>query len=130
MSEDSTHCAENGLSLCNGSEHTSIFDGPQLHGEELRVVMQVALDRAVLGAILIDSDARICSGNQAACRLLGCGPEDLHSLRFCDINVDCPVEVWPAHWQQIKQLREFIAEARLRRSRRGASASCAPPGSR
>ena len=64
---------------------------------------QFSMDRAVDGIFWILPSAEIVYANDAACRILGYAREELVGKTVPEINPSFPAEVWPAHWQDLKQ---------------------------
>jgi PAS domain S-box-containing protein len=62
----------------------------------------------------MDSDARFIYVNEAACAALGYAREELLSMTVHDIDPDFSAEVWPAHWNEVRQRGSFIIESRHR----------------
>lgn len=64
---------------------------------------QFSIDRAVDGIFWILPSAEIVYVNDAACRILGYAREELIGKTVPDIDPSFPAEVWPAHWEDLKQ---------------------------
>ena len=68
---------------------------------ELRLA-QFSLEHASDGVFWMDSQGRIISGNESACRSLGRSREELLSLSIPDIDPLVPKETWGAFWNEVK----------------------------
>jgi PAS domain S-box-containing protein len=64
---------------------------------------QFSVDNAPEPVFWMGSDARFIYVNKAACKVLGYTEKELLSMTVHDIDPDFPVEVWPEHWQDLKQ---------------------------
>ncbi len=76
---------------------------------------QFSIDHAGDCVFWLGSDGRFIYVNEAACESLGYSNEELTSMAVHDIDPNFPAEVWPAHWQEIKQRGSFIIESQHRR---------------
>ncbi len=76
---------------------------------------QFSIDHAGDCVFWLGSDGRFIYVNEAACESLGYSNEELTSMTVHDIDPNFPTEVWPAHWQEIKQRGSFIIESQHRR---------------
>jgi PAS domain S-box-containing protein len=82
--------------------------------EEALRFTQFAVDRVSDAAFWIGPDARFVYVNDAACQRLGYSREELLGMTVHDIDPDFPAEVWPAHWEEIKERLTFSFESRHR----------------
>jgi two-component system sensor histidine kinase/response regulator len=64
---------------------------------------QFALDRLSDYICWSNSDGRFLYVNDAVCRTLGYSKEQLRSMTVHDIDPNFPKEIWPQHWQELKQ---------------------------
>lgn len=80
--------------------------------EEMLQLTQFSIEQASDAIFWIGSDARILRVNKAACQLLGYSEEELLSLSVHDIDPDYQADVWPAHWQELKQHHSLTFESR------------------
>lgn len=71
-----------------------------------------SVQQSALPTLWVASDSRIVRVNQAACEMLGYTEAELLTLSVPDINPDIPVERWPAHWLELKQLKRMCFETR------------------
>ncbi len=81
--------------------------------EELRLSKFVS-DHAPDCTFWIDEQARIHYVNEATCLKLGYSKEELLGMSIPDLDPDYSAEVWPQHWQELKQRKELFFETRQR----------------
>lgn len=72
---------------------------------------QFAMDRALDTIAWIGPDARFLYVNEAACRNLGYSREELLTMTVHDIDPNFGPEVWPEHWQQLKEWGSLTFES-------------------
>lgn len=72
---------------------------------------QFAIDHALDAVAWIGPDARFLYVNEAACRSLGYSREELLTMTVHDVDPSFGPEVWPDHWQQIKERGSFTFES-------------------
>ncbi len=72
---------------------------------------QFAMDHALDAIAWIGPDARFLYVNEAACRNLGYSREELLTMTVHDVDPNFGPEVWPDHWQQIKERGSFTFES-------------------
>jgi PAS domain S-box-containing protein len=65
-------------------------------------------------AFWLGPDAGFIYVNQAACQSLGYTREELLSMTVHDIDPDFPREIWPEHWNKLKNIGTFIVESHHR----------------
>ena len=80
--------------------------------EEMLQLTQFSVEQASDSIFWLGSDARILRVNKAACQLLGYTEQELLSLSVHDIDPDYQAEVWPAHWQELKERGSMTFESR------------------
>jgi PAS domain S-box-containing protein len=70
-------------------------------------------------AAWIRPDASIMRVNAAACQTLGYSCEELQSMYVYDLDPNFPVELWPQHWQELKQQKHltFVTQQRTKDGR-------------
>ena len=61
-----------------------------------------ALDNAHDSIFLIQIDSRFQYVNQAACNMLGYSRRELQAMHVYDIDPDFPLEIWMAHWEELR----------------------------
>ena len=71
--------------------------------EEVLQLANFSFERYAIPAVWIKRDASILRVNQAACRVLGYSREEFQSMRVYDVDPDFSPQVWPEHWQALKQ---------------------------
>ncbi|HSL02044.1 MAG TPA: PAS domain S-box protein, partial [Nitrospiraceae bacterium] len=75
---------------------------------------QFSIDHAIEGFLWIGPDARIFHVNDAACRMLEYTCEELTTMSVHDIASNLPSEVWPTHWEELKQKKSVTFESKYR----------------
>jgi PAS domain S-box-containing protein len=75
---------------------------------------QFSVDHASDPAFWMGEDAGFTYVNDAACRSLGYTRDELLSMTVHDIDPDFPPEVWPGHWEDIRERGSSIIESRHR----------------
>lgn len=60
------------------------------------------LDNAPINITYLNKDARICYINKTGCETLGYTREELLQMGIPDIDPLFPMDVWAAHWQNLK----------------------------
>ncbi|MDO9052668.1 MAG: EAL domain-containing protein [Gallionella sp.] len=60
------------------------------------------LDNAPINITYLNEDARICYINKTSCETLGYTQEELLQMDIPDIDPLFPMDVWAAHWQDLK----------------------------
>ena len=73
-----------------------------------------SFERYAIPAVWIKRDASVVRVNEAACRVLGYSHEEFQSMHVYDIDPDFPPEVWPEHWQALKQQQTITFVSRHR----------------
>ena len=73
-----------------------------------------ALDHTADSIVLITSEARIVSANEAACCLMGYSREQLLSRTVFDNDPNFTPQRWAKHWQRLKQYGSIVFENELR----------------
>ncbi len=86
----------------------------RLRLERARRLTQFSVDRAAVAVFWLGSDARFVYANCKACQYLGYSLEDLLTLTVHDIDPNVPAEVWPKHWEELKQRGSFSFESQHR----------------
>lgn len=87
--------------------------------EEALRLADFSFERSAIPAVWIKRDASIMRVNDAACRDLGYSRSELQSMHVYDLDPDFPAEVWPAHWEELKQQKtlSFISRHRTKDGR-------------
>jgi len=80
--------------------------------KESLLLTQFVSDHAPSGIIWVDEQARICYVNKTACNSHGYTKEEMLGMSIPDIDPDFPMEVWPAHWQELKKAGSSNFETR------------------
>ncbi len=77
---------------------------------------QFATDHAGEAAFWMGSDAKFIYVNDAACEALKYSKEQLLTMSVQDIAPDFPADIWPQHWQEVKEKRSMRFESRHKTS--------------
>jgi PAS domain S-box-containing protein/putative nucleotidyltransferase with HDIG domain len=83
--------------------------------EEALQLTQLSMDIAADAIMWLRQDSFHTYVNDAACRLLGYSREEFMKLTASDVNPAHPREVWPAHWEELRQKKKLVFETALRR---------------
>ncbi len=83
--------------------------------EENLLLTRFVSDHGPDSIFWIDEQARIVYVNEAACRERGYTKSELLAMSIPEIDANCPVDVWIAHWQELKQKGSLTFEVRHRR---------------
>lgn len=83
--------------------------------EEALRMTQFVSDHAPDGIVWINEQGRNVYVNEAACREHGYTMEEMLAMTVHDVDPDFPAEVWPEHWQALKQSGCLTFETRHRR---------------
>ena len=81
--------------------------------QELRLV-SFALDRVHDSAFLVDKSGTFRMVNDAACRRLGYGRDELLGRKVADVDPDYSVERWDAHWRELDEQGSLVFESEHR----------------
>jgi PAS domain S-box-containing protein len=73
---------------------------------------QFSVDHAVEGFLWIGSDSRIFHVNDSICRMLEYTWEELTTMTLHDIDPNLTLEVWPAHWEELKEKGSLTFESK------------------
>lgn len=84
---------------------TKILNLPQL--------AQFTVDKVADAIFWVNPDGRFIYVNETACRILGYSLDALLQLSVFDINPNFPTEVWPSHWQELKQKGSLSFESSI-----------------
>ncbi len=77
-------------------------------------IMKFVSDHLGDGVSWSDSEGRLVYVNDAFSRSLGYSKDELLSMRITDFDPDYPAELWPGHWEELKQAGSQIFESRHR----------------
>ncbi|HEY6289045.1 MAG TPA: PAS domain S-box protein [Nitrospiraceae bacterium] len=80
--------------------------------QEALKLTQFSVDCAVEGFLWIGPDARILYMNEAACSMLEYTRDELTAMTLHDIDPNFPPEVWPTHWDELKQKGSMTFESK------------------
>jgi PAS domain S-box-containing protein len=73
---------------------------------------QFSVDHAVEGFLWVGSDARVFHVNDSICRMLEYTWEELTAMTLHDIDPNLTSEVWPAHWEEVKEKGSLTFESK------------------
>jgi PAS domain S-box-containing protein len=76
---------------------------------------QFAVDHTRDSAYWTGPDGSFLYVNEASCRALGYTREEFRAMSISDIRPALPAELWPAHWQEVRERKSFSFETRHRR---------------
>jgi PAS domain S-box-containing protein len=71
--------------------------------QEALKLTQFSVDHAVEAFFWIGPDAKILHVNEAACRMLEYTSDELTTMKVHDIDPNFSLELWPSHWEDLKQ---------------------------
>lgn len=78
--------------------------------QDLRLT-RFTVDKAADAIYWMGADAHFVYVNEAACRVLGYTKEELLNLTVHDVDLNMPADLWPKHWEDLKQFRSFTIES-------------------
>lgn len=78
--------------------------------EEVLRFTQFAVDNMSDAAVYIAPDARFIYVNKAATQLLGYTKDELLGMSVFDVNQAFTPEMWPTHWEHVRQKRAITME--------------------
>ena len=70
-----------------------------------------AIDHTSDAAFWMGSDAKFVYINESACRKLGYTRDELLHMVVQDVDQNFPAELWPQHWQELKEKKSFVFES-------------------
>ncbi len=73
---------------------------------------KVSIDRSSVSTFWIGSNGRFINVNDAACVHLGYSRKEFESLTVSDIDPDFPSEIWPKHWEELKEKKFMHFQSR------------------
>jgi len=82
--------------------------------EESLGLVQFAVDRVGEMVFWSRPDGRLCRVNREACAALGYTQEELLALRLSEIDPGLGPDLWPIHWEEVKNFGTFTLRAALR----------------
>lgn len=83
--------------------------------EKQLALLNYAIDHVGESAWLIDENAQFHYNNAEALRAIGYTREELLKLGVPDIDPDYQLDVWPTHWQDLKENGSLLFESRHQR---------------
>ncbi|NQU08235.1 MAG: PAS domain S-box protein, partial [Candidatus Abyssubacteria bacterium] len=82
--------------------------------EEALRLTQFTVDHSPDAVYWIAPDARFLYVNEAACHVLGYTREELLSMSVHDMDPNFTTDVWPGHWEDLKERGSFTVETQHR----------------
>jgi diguanylate cyclase (GGDEF)-like protein/PAS domain S-box-containing protein len=82
--------------------------------QRLMEMMKFSMDHMADKVTWVNSDAKVIYANLAACSSLGYTMEEMLKLSIPDFDPDYSAEVWPAHWEELKEHGSYTFETRHR----------------
>ncbi|QHT66143.1 PAS domain S-box protein [Rhodocytophaga rosea] len=79
--------------------------------EEAARLAQFSIDHASDSVFWIGPDASILRVNKTACLLLGYTEEEMLRMKVADTDPNYSEEVWPEHWQELREKKNMIFES-------------------
>lgn len=83
--------------------------------EEMSELAQFSIEKASDSIFWVGPNARILYVNDQTCRELGYSREELLGMTIHDIDPDYRKDVWPNHWNDLRERRFFTFETKHRR---------------
>ena len=78
--------------------------------EQALKLTQISVDLSLDAVYWINAKAQFIYVNDSACKALGYYRSELLTLSVSDISPEFPVEIWPSHWEELKEKRSFVFE--------------------
>lgn len=88
--------------------------GERKQAERQIRLSEFALTHVSVPTFWIDPDARVLRVNQATCNMLGYTEDELLRMRVSDVNPSFPADIWPAHWEELRENRHMRFESSVR----------------
>lgn len=83
--------------------------------EEMSQIAQFSIEHSADPIFWISPDAKILYVNEMTCKSLGYSREELLDMTVADIDPNFPADIWPDHWNEVKEKKFFSFETRHRR---------------
>ncbi|MBF0381155.1 MAG: PAS domain S-box protein [Magnetococcales bacterium] len=107
---------ENRVFRLESGDIVAIYDDlteKRMAEEQLRLA-QESLENTSDMVFWVNKDGSFFNVNNSTCDLLGFSRDELMSMTTSDLNPEVhPAEVWPDHWEELKQKRRMVFEANL-----------------
>ena len=78
--------------------------------EEKLQLTQFSVDNSTDAVYWMGPDAKFIYANYAAVEALGYSKEELFTMTVHDIDPEFPVDIWPAHWAELKEKKSFVIQ--------------------
>ncbi len=82
--------------------------------DERAQLTRFSIDHIDESVFWIGPDARILYANDAACRNLGYASDELVGMPVTTLDPNFPTEIWPLHWEELKQRKRIQFETHHR----------------
>ncbi len=82
--------------------------------DERAQLTRFSIDRIDESVFWVGPDARILYANDAACRNLGYASDELLGMSVTELDPNFPVEIWPLHWEELKERQRIHFETHHR----------------
>ncbi len=82
--------------------------------DERAQLTRFSIDHIDESVFWIGPDARILFANDAACRNLGYASDELVGMSVTTLDPNFPTEIWPLHWEELKQRKRIQFETHHR----------------
>ncbi|MCK4758312.1 MAG: PAS domain S-box protein, partial [Thermoplasmata archaeon] len=79
--------------------------------EEAPLLTQFTIDRSSESAFWMDNNANFFYVNESACESLGYSRAELLNMTVHDIDPNFGPDIWPQHWEEIKEKNSFTLES-------------------
>ncbi|RLA37447.1 MAG: hypothetical protein DRR03_02410 [Gammaproteobacteria bacterium] len=102
----------------DGEEYSIIIARDLSHrsdSDERGQLMKFSIDRIDESVFWIGPDARVIYANDAACRNLGFASDELIGISVADLDPNFPAEIWPLHWEELKERQRLHFETHHKR---------------
>ena len=101
----------------DGAEYSMVIGRDLSHRTDSDARAQLtrfSIDRIDESVFWIGPDARILYANDAACRNLGFASDELIGMSVTELDPNFPTEIWPLHWEELKQRQRIHFETQHR----------------
>ena len=83
--------------------------------DERAQLTKFSIDRIDESVFWIGPNARVIYANDAACRNLGYASDELIGMAIDELDPNFPSEIWPLHWEELKERQRLHFETHHRR---------------
>jgi PAS domain S-box-containing protein len=71
---------------------------------------QFSVDRTLDAVYWVNPEGQFIYVNDSACKALDYSRSELLTMSVPDIAPEFPMEIWPSHWEELKEKRSFVFE--------------------